>query len=96
MLEGLIWRQARCILIDPYANAFMADLSAPPLQHSPEDLADKKQGVGERKWELDSLCYVIRLAHGYWKQTGNTAPFDSQWHKAMQLIVAMYLGLINT
>lgn len=88
MLEGLIRRQARCILIDPYANAFMADLSAPPLQHSPEDLADEKQGVGERKWELDSLCFVIRLAHGYWKQTGNTDPFDSQWHKAMQLIVA--------
>jgi uncharacterized protein len=88
MLEGLIRRQARCILIDPYANAFMADLSAPPLQHSPEDLADEKQGVAERKWELDSLCFAIRLAYGYWKQTGNTDPFDSQWHKAMQLLVA--------
>lgn len=88
MLEGLIRRQARCVLIDPYANAFMADLSAPPMQHSPEDLADEKQGVGERKWELDSLCFVVRLAYGYWKQTGNTDPFDSQWHKAMKLLVA--------
>lgn len=88
MLDGLIRRHARCILIDPYANAFMADLNAPPLQHSPEDLADEKQGVGERKWELDSLCFVIRLAHAYWRQTGITDPFDAQWHKAMQLVVS--------
>ncbi len=88
MLEGLIRRQARCILIDPYANAFMADLSAPPLQHSAEDLADEKQGVGERKWELDSLCFAIRLAYAYWKQTGNTDPFDAQWQKAMTLVVS--------
>jgi hypothetical protein len=88
MLEGLIRRHARCVLIDPYANAFMADLNATPLQHSSEDLAEEKQGVGERKWELDSLCFVIRLAYAYWKQTGNIDPFDSQWKRAMQLILA--------
>ncbi len=87
MLEGLVRRQARCILIDPYANAFMADLTATPLQARPEDLADEKQGVGERKWELDSLCFVIRLAYAYWKQTDDTRPFETQWKRAMSLIV---------
>ncbi|GGA54619.1 hypothetical protein GCM10011507_02380 [Edaphobacter acidisoli] len=87
LLEGIIRRQTRCILIDPYANAFMANLSAPPLPWSREDKTEMKQGVGERKWELDSLCYPIRLAHGYWKQTGDTAPFDAQWHDAMKLVV---------
>jgi uncharacterized protein len=88
LLEGVIRRQTRCILIDPYANAFMADLSAPPLKWSRTDKTELKPGVGERKYELDSLCYPIRLAHGYWKRTGDTQPFDAQWAQAMQLIVA--------
>jgi meiotically up-regulated gene 157 (Mug157) protein len=28
------------------------------------------------------------LAHGYWKQTGDTRPFDAQWKEAMKLVVA--------
>ena len=87
LLEGVIRRQTRCILIDPYANAFMADLNAPPLPWSLKDLTDLKRGVGERKWEIDSLCYPIRLAHGYWRETGDTSPFDQQWRQAMRLVV---------
>jgi meiotically up-regulated gene 157 (Mug157) protein len=88
LLEGVIRRQTRCLLIDPYANAFMADLSAPPLPWSVHDKTEMRPGVGERKYELDSLCYPIRLAHGYWKQTGDLGPFDAAWHEAMRLVVA--------
>jgi meiotically up-regulated gene 157 (Mug157) protein len=88
LLEGVIRRQVRCLLIDPYANAFMADLSALPLEWSRKDATEMKQGVGERKYELDSLCYPIRLSHGYWKHTGDTQPFDAAWKQAMTLIVA--------
>jgi len=88
LLEGVIRRQVRCLLIDPYANCFMADLSAPPLEGSRHDETEMSQGVGERKYELDSLCYPIRLAHGYWKSTGDTGPFDSQWKVAMQAVLS--------
>lgn len=88
LLEGVIRRQARCLLIDPYANAFMADLSAPPLTWARDDKTEMKQGVGERKYELDSLCYPIRLSWGYWKKTGGTQPFDERWHDAMRLVVS--------
>lgn len=87
MLEGVIRRQARCILIDPYANAFMANLNDPPLEWSRSDLTEMKQGVGERKWEIDSLCYPMRLAYGYWRATGDAAPFAGRWHEAMKLAV---------
>ncbi len=74
MIEGVIRRQAACILIDSYANAFMPDPQSKPLSWAVGDHTEKKPGVGERKWEIDSLCYPIRLAHGYWKKTGGREP----------------------
>lgn len=87
LVEGVIRRQTRCLLIDTYANAFMVDLDAAPLPWSRDDKTEMKRGVGERKYELDSLCYPIRLAHGYWKRTGDTRPFDAAWQRAMTLVV---------
>ena len=90
MIEGLIRRQAACILIDSYANAFMPDPQSKPLSWAVDDITDKKPGVGERKWEIDSLCYPIRLAHGYWKKTGDAAPFDATFNQAMKRVVATF------
>jgi meiotically up-regulated gene 157 (Mug157) protein len=90
LVEGVIRRQARMILIDPYANAFMRDASAAPLSWAVKDKTQHVPGVGERKWEVDSLCYPIRLAYGYWQQTGDTAPFDAQWKEAAWTIVRTF------
>ena len=91
LFRGLIHRQARCILIDPYANAFMQDPSARThLSWSQTDLTDMKPGVAERKWEIDSLCYPIRLAHGYLAATGDLTPFDAEWREAMRIIVRTF------
>ena len=91
MYRGLIARQARCIAIDPYANAFLPDpKSTKALEWAVADLTDMRPGVAERKWEVDSLCYCIRLAHGYWKATGDKAPFDAQWASAMRVVVATF------
>ena len=87
LIEGVIRRQARCILLDPYANAFLRSPSDTPLSWSTHDDTGMKPGVGERKWEIDSLCYPIRLAHGYWQATGSTQPFDAQWKQAAWAIV---------
>jgi meiotically up-regulated gene 157 (Mug157) protein len=91
LFVGLIHRHARCIAIDPYANAFMPDPTAhTTLDWAQSDLTDMRPGVAERKWEIDSLCYPIRLAHGYWKTTGDTTPFDDDWRAAMHTVLKTF------
>ena len=90
VFTGLIARQARCILIDPYANAFMEDPTAKSNLGARTDQTDMKPGVAERKWEIDSLCYPMRLAHGYWTATRDKTPFDDLWAKAMRRAFATF------
>ena len=88
MILGLINRQAKCVVLDPYANAFYKDLTRVSEWNS--DRPKIKPGVHERKWEIDSLCYVIRLAHEYYRITGDTSAFDKDWDKAMRVIVETF------
>ncbi|RYF70207.1 MAG: metal-independent alpha-mannosidase, partial [Cytophagaceae bacterium] len=70
LVAGVIARQARCIRFDPYANAFYKEQTK--TGEWKDDATDMKPGLHERKWEIDSLCYPIRLAYFYWKRTGDT------------------------
>jgi meiotically up-regulated gene 157 (Mug157) protein len=90
LLEGAIRRQARMILLDPYANAFVRDASVAPLSWAVNDKTEHRAGVGERKWEVDSLCYPLRLAYGYWAATGDTQPFDAEWKEAAWTILRTF------
>ncbi|HAO51129.1 MAG TPA: metal-independent alpha-mannosidase [Runella sp.] len=85
LIAGVVNRQAECILIDPYANAFN---DGPGHSEWLKDHTDMKPELHERKWELDSLCYTVRLAYHYWKTTQDTSVFDEKWLKAAQLIIA--------
>jgi meiotically up-regulated gene 157 (Mug157) protein len=87
LFRGLIHRQARCVLLDSYANAFYRGNQTGPFA---KDLTDMRPGVHERKWEVDSLCYPVLVAHSYWKSTGDTQPFDQDWHVAARRIVATF------
>ncbi len=90
LLEGVIRRQARMIHLDPYANAFTRDATDPPLSWAAGDHTEHRPGVAERKWEIDSLCFPIRLAHGYWQATGDAGPFDAQWRAAADAILRTF------
>ena len=87
MLEGVIRRQIKCILLDPYANAFN---DGPTGGEWMSDNTDMIPDVHERKWEIDSLCYPIRLAYEYWKVTGDASIFDDEWIVAMTKILETF------
>lgn len=84
MLEGTIRRQFKCLCIDPFANAFNM---GPTGTGWMSDNTEMKPELHERKWEIDSQCYPIRLAYGYWKTTGDTSVFDATWMEAITKIV---------
>ena len=88
LIAGVINRQTQYILKDPYANAFYDDPDKKGEWTS--DHTEMKPGVHERKYEIDSLCYPIRLGYHYWKTTGDTDPFDSDWKQAVREILKVF------
>lgn len=88
LIAGVINRQTHCVLEDPYANAFYRDDTK--ISEWKTDHTDMKPGIHERKYEIDSLCYPIRLAHRYWKETGDVSPFDEKWKHAIELILQTF------
>lgn len=87
LIKGVVHRQSYCVTIDPYANAFNKNREG---SYWEKDLTDMKKELHERKWEIDSLCYTVRLAHGYWKTTGDDSIFDAEWRRAASLIVRTF------
>src|SRR5882762_2358430 len=88
MIAGVINRQTRCILIDPYANSF--DFGAKACPWGENDKPSIRAELCERKWEIDSLCYPVRLAHAYWKTTGDASCFHAGWQQAARRTVQTF------
>lgn len=82
LIAGVIRKQTHFVLKDPYANAFYNDDNK-VSEWKATDSTDMKPGIHERKWEIDSLCYPIRLAYHFWKTTGDAAPFDTGWKEGI-------------
>ncbi|ANH80307.1 metal-independent alpha-mannosidase [Niabella ginsenosidivorans] len=89
LIAGVIRKQTHFILKDPYANAFYNDDSK-VSEWKETDNTDMKPGIHERKWEIDSLCYPIRLAYRFWKETGDTSPFDAKWKEGIALTLKTF------
>lgn len=87
LIAGVINRQTKSILIDPYANAFNDGPAESPWKN---DITEMKPELHERKWEIDSLCYPIRLAYGYWKVSQDISVFDDDWKDAMKLVLKTF------
>lgn len=71
LFTGLLYRQARCIISDPYANAYKREMH------------NGRAEAWERKYELDSLAAFFRLSCGYYRHTKDLVPFDDKWLHAV-------------
>ncbi len=88
LIKGVISHQTKCILKDPYANAFYND--ANKVGEWKSDRTNMLPGVHERKWEIDSLCYPIRLAYHYHQKTKDKSPFTADWKKGIEATLKVF------
>lgn len=87
MIEGLVKRQMKYILIDPYANAFNEEDNGHCWE---KDETEMNVWVWERKYEIDSLCFPIQMSYLLWKNTGRTSQFDDQFKQAIDCILELW------
>jgi uncharacterized protein len=87
VIKGLIHRQMKYILIDPYANAFNKDSNGNGHQ---SDHTMQNPWLWERKYEVDSLCYPVQLCYEYYAATGDQSIFDQNTLKAFRLILDVF------
>lgn len=88
LIRGVILRQLKSINIDPYANAFYQEADQTGEWQS--DHTQMQPGLHERKYEIDSECYPVRLAYAYWQQTGDTTIFGQVWTEAVDNILRTF------
>lgn len=99
LITGLIKRQTKQILLDPYANAFKHEKFGGTNEWAKTDKTYKRgylntriDAMGplifERKFELDSLCAFLKLASQYFEHNPkDIRAYDEQFIKAIHLVI---------
>ena len=78
LIAGLVRQQFRYITIDPYANAFNEEPNG--ASWDKDDQSDfSSPWLWERKYEVDSLCAPLYLAHQYYEATGDKSIFTEEF-----------------
>lgn len=88
LIKGVILRQFHNIQFDPYANAF--NRVPNPNGGWMKDDCGMKPELHERKYEIDSLCYPLRLAYEYWRVTGDASIFDGLWLDVVKNVLTTF------
>ena len=87
LFVGLINRQVFCILHEPYANAFNKTANG---QKWDNDITKDSPWVWERKYEIDSLCFPVRLIYKYWKKSNDSSFFNNEIKKVFYKIIDLW------
>ena len=87
IIEGVLRRQLMYIEIDPYANAFNEEANG---RGHVTDIPKQGPWVWERKYEIDSLCYPIRLMYLYWKASGREEIIKEKLEDICRIVLAQW------
>ncbi|MFB4353593.1 glycoside hydrolase family 125 protein [Microbacterium sp. LS_15] len=85
LVEAVVRRQFGFLAHDSYANAFNDGPTG--AHYDPNDVCEDPE-VWEQKYEIDSLCYPVSLAHELWRRTGRAGFLDDTAHDVLRTIVA--------
>lgn len=88
IISGTIRMQRDYIQMDPYANAFKKE---PDDRQIHGDLPPNIPIVWERKYEIDSLCYPLRLTYLYWKATGDSSILDESFVQSVKTTLDLWI-----
>lgn len=87
IIRSVIARQVQFVCLDPYSNAF----NAAPNSHSHNDETDFYHDlIWERKYEVDSLCAPLYLAHQYYMTTLDDSIFTEDFLEMIKKIVEVF------
>ncbi|GEM01395.1 hypothetical protein SAMN05421839_11037 [Halolactibacillus halophilus] len=88
LIKGLIKRHLFYINHDPYTNAFNEEAND---QHwNKADKSVLTPWIWERKYEVDSVCFSLKLIYTYWKQTSDDTVIDATFLRALDKIISMW------
>ncbi len=87
-IKGVIKRQREYIKIDPYANGFKKEADD-VIVHN--DFPRNLPIVWERKYEIDSLCYPIRLTYLFYKATGDKSVLGEDFIETAEITVNQWI-----
>ena len=88
IIEGVIKRQFMYIKMDPYANAFNEYPGS--SEGHPNDIPKNSPWIHERKYEVDSLCYPIRILYLYMKSSGNKKLVADELEAVAKIILDVF------
>lgn len=77
LYKATIENQAIDITKDPYAENFYEN-------------NNEKNKPGDRRWEVDSLCWFLRLSNKYYEATGDKSIFTPEWKQAADTVVQTF------
>jgi meiotically up-regulated gene 157 (Mug157) protein len=89
LISGLINRQAKSVLINPFANSFNFNASGEGAQ-SDNTVPHMTPTVFENKYEIDSISAFLKLSFWHWQYNGDSVLdtlATNNWLKAAESVV---------